>query len=1134
MTAMSLCSFSRWVCAVSASGFLAAGLLSYHKFAVGDEPTRSQTEKPATEGAAAAGSSSVRPQPAASTSNPEPSAKPKYTPEQQRRLDEATNLHHQFEELCRQGQYVEAAKVDQQAIEIRKEILGDKHPDYAISLANLAKMYRDIGEYTKAEPLLRTANEIYKESLGEDNFLYILSLWDLGGVYVQMREFAKAEPYYKQVCDIFKKSLGPKHPQYAISLGSLAGLYCDMQDFVKAEQTYRLASEICKEAHGEKNPLYGDSLKSLALMYASMGEYQKAEPLLQQAITIRKDALGERDVFYIGTLNNLASLYEQIGDYFKAESLYQQVIAIQKRVVGEKRAEYVQSLNNLAALYDAEGDYHKAESLYLKAIAIRKELQGEKHPDYADNVNSLALVYESLGDFAKADQLLQQVRTIYADTVGKKHPWYARSLNNLGWLYFSMGDYLKAEPLYQEACEVRREALGEKHPLYAQSLSNLALLYKNMGDYGKAEPLCLKANDIRKEILGENALEYAQSLDELALLYDGMGDAAKGESLAHQAIGIARRQLDSMAVVQSEFEQLRLAKGMRRYLDAYLTVASAAGTPAEQVYAEVLAWKGASSARQRWMHAAREALEANSDAQRLYLALESKSHALAGIYQTAAYLRQERENTDVSALSHEVESLQQQLSEISQEFGAARKAARYTPQELQRRLPTGTALVDIIEYRCFNKIETTADKRSWQRRLIAFVVRPGQPIKLVEIGPSSRIAQAVLLWRVANLPNEVPDEEKPLIDLLAKAWRSAYGASSSPSRQLGDWVWKPIAPHLGDSSTVLISPDGALSYFPWAVLPGKQADHCLLEDVALALAPVPQLLPEILDAPAKVYNSDQAMSMLLMGDVHMKGDAGVPRLPRPTAAAQVSIDQRQSFDDIPRSREQIAAIGRSFSSTFPQGHVKLLAGDEPTEQSFRDLAPSATFIHLAVHGFFEPNRHLARNKRGSETVSSALASDADAALTHPDLQCGLAFVGAGLPPQQDKDNGILTGLELRTLNLEHVELATLTACQSALGLQSPGEGVLGIQRAFQLAGAHSSVASLWSVPIHETDILMEDFYDNLWNKKLSRVESLRRAQLKMMREGGKDLAQETGHPELADKPLPSFFWAAFVLAGDWR
>jgi hypothetical protein len=120
--------------------------------------------------------------------------------------------------------------------------------------------------------------------------------------------------------------------------------------------------------------------------------------------------------------------------------------------------------------------------------------------------------------------------------------------------------------------------------------------------------------------------------------------------------------------------------------------------------------------------------------------------------------------------------------------------------------------------------------------------------------------------------------------------------------------------------------------------------------------------------------------------------------------------------------------------------------------------------------------------------------------------CAQAVIA--LPPQQNKDNGILTGLELRALNLEHVELVTLTACQSALGIQSPGEGVLGIQRAFQLAGAHSTIASLWSVPIGTTNKLMEEFYDNLWNKKLSRVESLRQAQLKIMREGGKEVAQE--------------------------
>ncbi len=121
-----------------------------------------------------------------------------------------------------------------------------------------------------------------------------------------------------------------------------------------------------------------------------------------------------------------------------------------------------------------------------------------------------------------------------------------------------------------------------------------------------------------------------------------------------------------------------------------------------------------------------------------------------------------------------------------------------------------------------------------------------------------------------------------------------------------------------------------------------------------------------------------------------------------------------------------------------------------------------------------------------------------------------------------------------------MQLATLSACETGLGETAGGEGVLGLQRAFQLAGARSTVATLWKIPDKASQLLMTDFYASLWDpdKHLSRIDALRQAQLKMLREGaGRGL-------ELPDDPsaakttqsgrLPPFYWAAFELSGDWR
>ena len=132
---------------------------------------------------------------------------------------------------------------------------------------------------------------------------------------------------------------------------------------------------------------------------------------------------------------------------------------------------------------------------------------------------------------------------------------------------------------------------------------------------------------------------------------------------------------------------------------------------------------------------------------------------------------------------------------------------------------------------------------------------------------------------------------------------------------------------------------------------------------------------------------------------------------------------------------------------------------------------------------------------------------------------GLVFAGANQLEQPDRHDGILTAAEIAFLPVEGVELVTLSACETGLGVSAAGEGLLGVQRAFQVSGARSTVATLWKVDDLATRRLMERFYDNLWDKKMSRLQALRGAQLWMLKS--------------TEYALP-VYWAAFQLSGDWR
>jgi CHAT domain-containing protein len=132
----------------------------------------------------------------------------------------------------------------------------------------------------------------------------------------------------------------------------------------------------------------------------------------------------------------------------------------------------------------------------------------------------------------------------------------------------------------------------------------------------------------------------------------------------------------------------------------------------------------------------------------------------------------------------------------------------------------------------------------------------------------------------------------------------------------------------------------------------------------------------------------------------------------------------------------------------------------------------------------------------------------------------------------------LSGEEVASLDLRRTELVVLSACETGIGKVAGSEGVFGLQRAFAMAGSRSVVGSLWKVDDSATQILMTEFYRNLWEKKLNKLEALRQAQLAMLKRyspgerrlRGAEMVDE-GQPPAGNSP---YYWAAFVLSGDWR
>jgi CHAT domain-containing protein len=224
--------------------------------------------------------------------------------------------------------------------------------------------------------------------------------------------------------------------------------------------------------------------------------------------------------------------------------------------------------------------------------------------------------------------------------------------------------------------------------------------------------------------------------------------------------------------------------------------------------------------------------------------------------------------------------------------------------------------------------------------------------------------------------------------------------------------------------------------------------------------------------------------------------------------------------------------------------ARILVGGVASETAFKQLAPGRRVLHLATHGFFlgdecdTPPASQATRAVGAivgsqppapprppAPPSARPARRAAANSENPLLLSGLALAGANrrAAAGPNEDDGILTAEEVAGLDLTGVDWAVLSACETGLGLVRVGEGVLGLRRAFQTAGARTVIMSLWSVEDRATRQWMRALYRGRFERGLDTADAVQQAALTTLR--ARRAAGQSGHP---------FFWAGFAAAGDWR
>jgi CHAT domain-containing protein len=951
-----------------------------------------------------------------------------------------------------------------------------------------------------------------------------LAAWFLDRVARALAEagnWPAADAAYQEALAILEREADP--PAAAELLRDWGETFLRRSVWDAAFERYQRALGIDRRT-GRKSLAAARSLDLLGVAAAKRSDYAAAEDLLQQALAIREELVpGTAEV--TRSLNKLGILARLRGDLAAAEERLTQGEELRRRLSPNDSDHGLLLLNLGNVAYD-RGDLEKAESLLRQALAILETIDG-----CAGCLENLANIAILRGNLATADDLMRHVLVLKE----RKSPdeWETWRIKvRLGDLALRRNDLDGAKDYYRSALALSERLLPEGRAVAVglRSSAQVALL---QGDFAAARRSLRRAQEI-DEKLAPGSLEFTDGLTGLARLeMVSGGDLSMAERLFRQALAIFEKKSPESLVTSRILRELgeiaakrgRLQEALslhRRALDLQSRLA-----PETTEEANALHFLGRTERRAgRSQEGIRDLCRAIDvlDRQRTRIggtpeARTSFEATLGDYYQACLeglielgrpaeafhVLERGRARSFLALLAER----DLRLSDLPPQLAVERRRLNAEYDSVQEALASLSAGRDDAEIeRLTGELR---DLRTRQQEIAARIRRESprsaaleepEPLDLAGARAALDPGTVLLEYAVGQertwlfvvqsadaggsglsvLPvalgtKHLRDEVESFRQLLKNPGADAADLKAR-ARRLYDRLVRPAESQIAESQRILFSADGPLHALAFAAL--MRGDRYLVE-----WKPVHSVLSATVYAElarSRPSRRDPGTERLVaFGDPVYRS----PTPDAPDPEVREAVRRGLALQSLPLSGQEV----KSIAGLYPESRVYL--GRDATEERAKSIGRESQLVHFACHGLLDERFPL----------NSALA------LTLPEQK------SAG------QDNGLLQAWEIFENVRLNADLVTLSACDTALGREMAGEGLVGLTRAFQYAGARSVLATLWGISDRSTARFMERFYGYLRSGK-PKDQALQAAQIDQIREKA-----GLSHP---------FHWAAFQLTGDWR
>lgn len=879
----------------------------------------------------------------------------------------------------------------------------------------------------------------------------------------------------------FYKSAGEEYRQAWIT-HALVLLYAESAQFRTAFEYADVALGMfrsVKDVAGEAS-----ALNLLGGMSDVLGDPQGALVYYSQALP---GARATRNTSVEGSiLNNIGKINNDLAQWPKAVEYYDQALPI-FRANGNKRLEGI-TLHNIGVAYAVSGASDKALAMFDQALPLRRAVTDKAGE--ADTLTSIGWVLNSLGRSEEALKFCNQAMPLRLEVGDRRTE--GTTLDHIGIAYAAMGEPARALEYHEQALERHRTA--ESPRTEGIALANIGHVRNLLKQPQQALELYEQALTIFRRI-GDRQNE-AKALEGIARAERSLGSFSQAHAHLEQAINLIESVRSTAGAQQARSSYLASRHGAYElYIDLLMQLHRQ--DPAAGFDARALQTSERVRARSLMELLGEARVDIRQGVDPALIARERQlGNTLNAKAQRQIQIRAQkgggnaeelvRLDKEVGDLEIQYQQVQASIRKASPAYAGLTQPQPLTLKEIQDQLDHDSLL---LEY-------SLGDERSYLWAVSKSGLKSYELPGRGKIQNSARKVYDLLTARTLDKPGETTAQKRARL-------AEADGALQNTAADLSRMVLAPVAAELRGRRLVIVA-DDALQYVPFGILPAVAGKH--------ATRAAGTYRPLMLDHEIVSLPSVSALA------VQRKTLAG--REPGINAIAVIA-DPVFSADDVriisggPQpSGESVAMrkIEHITEGTFAKMAIRRLRFTRDEADQILAMAPRSSNMKALD---FNANRATAISGELSRYRYVHFATHGYLDSARPDLS---ALVLSLVDKEGKPEDGFLRAHDIYNLDLP-AELVVLSACQTGLGKEIKGEGLVGLTRGFMYAGARRVVVSLWNVNDKATADLMQRFYRGMLRENLTPAAALRKAQAEM--------AQQT-------QWRSPYYWAAFTIQGEWR